>query len=339
MKLGLLLTNQYLAGESMERKIQDNLEQVRAAREGGFGMICAGQHYLSAPFTMPTSIPFLARMAAEADDMEVASSIVLVPLHNPVEMAEMVATMDAICSGRFIFGIGLGYREEEYAAFGVRREERVPRMAEALEVMKLLWTGEEVEFHGRFYQVPRVTSTVRCVQQPHPPIWVAANNDGAIRRAGRLGYPWLVNPHATVATIRAQMDMYRGVLEESGVAGLPALPMMREMYVAEDREVAMYESRPHLEGKYQAYADWGQDKALPGEESFEMPFEDLARDRFLIGTPDDIVSEIRRYEEELGVTHMIFRLQWPGLEQDKVMKQLELMARYVIPRLAGEGGA
>jgi alkanesulfonate monooxygenase SsuD/methylene tetrahydromethanopterin reductase-like flavin-dependent oxidoreductase (luciferase family) len=339
MKLGLLLTNQYMAGESMERKIQDNLEQVRAAKDSGFGMICAGQHYLSAPFTMPTSIPFLARMAAEAGDMEVASSIVLVPLHNPVEMAEMVATMDAICSGRFIFGVGLGYREEEYAAFGVRREERAPRMVEALEVMKLLWTGEEVEFHGRFYDVPRVTSTVRCVQQPYPPIWVAANNDGAIRRAARLGYPWLVNPHATVATISAQMDMYRRVLGESGVAGPPAMPMMREMYVAEDREVAMYESRPHLESKYRAYSRWGQDKALPGEESFEIPFEDLARDRFLIGTPDDIVSEIRRYEEDLGVTHMILRLQWPGLEQDKVMKQLELMGRQVIPRTAGDGSA
>ncbi len=339
MKLGLLLTNQYLAGESMEKKIQDNLEQVRAARDGGFDLICAGQHYLSAPFTMPTSIPFLARMAAEAGDMEVASSIVLVPLHNPVEMAEMVATMDAICSGRFIFGIGLGYREEEYAAFGVKREERVPRLVEALEVMKLLWTGEDVEFHGRFYEVPKVTSTVRCVQNPHPPIWVAANNDAAIRRAGRLGYAWLINPHATVATIAAQMGTYRAALETSDASGPVAVPMMREMYVAEDSEVALYESRPHLEAKYQAYSRWGQDKALPGEESFEVPFEDLARDRFLIGTPDDVVSEIRRYEEELGVTHMILRVQWPGLEQDKVMKQLELMAEHVIPRIAGGKGA
>ena len=339
MKLGLLLTNQYPAGESMAEKVQDNVEQVRAARDGGFDLICAGQHYLSAPFTMPTSIPFLARMAAEAGDMEVASSIVLVPLHNPVEMAETVATMDAICSGRFIFGIGLGYREEEYAAFGVKREERVPRMIEALEVMKLLWTGDDVEFQGRFYQLPRVQSTVRCVQQPYPPIWVAANNDGAIRRAARLGYPWLVNPHATVATIAAQTEMYRQVLGESGFDGPAALPMMRETYVAEDREVAMYESRPHLEGKYRAYSQWGQDKALPGEESFEMPFEDLARDRFLIGTPDDLVSEIRRYERDLGVTHMILRFQWPGLEQDKVMEQLELMGKHVIPRLAGGEGA
>ena len=156
----------------------------------------------------------------------------------------MVATMDAICSGRFIFGVGLGYREEEYAAFGVKREERVPRMVEALEVMKLLWTGEDVEFHGRFYEVPKVTSTVRCVQNPHPPIWVAANNDAAIRRAGRLGYAWLINPHATVATIAAQMGTYQAALETSDAAGPVAVPMMREMYVAEDREVAMYESRP-----------------------------------------------------------------------------------------------
>ena len=127
--------------------------------------------------------------------MEVAATVILVPLHNPVELAESVATMDAICDGRFIFGVGLGYREEEYIAFGVRRQERVGRLIEALDIMKLLWAEDQVEYHGKYYQVPLIQSTYRTVQKPHPPIWVAANHDLAIQRAGRLGLPWLVNPH------------------------------------------------------------------------------------------------------------------------------------------------
>ena len=338
MKLGLFTNSQYTSNESMDRKIGESVEQVRMAREAGFDLICAGQHYLASPYQMPTCFPFLARLAAEAGEMRVAASIILVPLHNPVEIAETVATLDAICSGRFIFGVGLGYREDEYAAFGVRRQERVPRLLESLEVMKLLWTEDEVEYQGKFYHVPKTNPTCRPIQKPYPPIWVAANHDTAIKRAARMGCPWFINPHATVTMVENQMGLYEDTLNESGNSLPDDMPMMRELYVAEDRKVAFYESRSYLESKYQAYAQWGQDKALPGNESFSVPFEELSRDRFLIGTPADVVSEIKRYEERLGINNMIFRMQWPGMEHEKVMKQLDLIARHVIPQINGQNG-
>ena len=337
MKLGFFVTNQYLPGESMPRKIAESVEQVRAAREAGFDLICTGQHYLAAPYQMSTSLPLLARLAAEAGDMEVAATVILVPLHNPVEMAESVATMDAICDGRFILGVGLGYRDEEYAAFGMERKQRVPRTREALEIMKLLWTEDEVEYQGEYYQVPRSKIATRPVQKPHPPIWVAANHDRAIRRAARWGYPWLINPHATVPMVAEQMAGYRRALELAGHPSPPAWPMMRELYIAQDRETAYLESQPYLEGKYAAYAAWGQDKALPGEESFSVPFQDLAKDRFLLGSPDDVFGEINRYGEELGVNYMIFRMQWPGMDQKQALRQIEIMGRDVIPRLNNAG--
>ncbi len=333
MKIGFFITNQYLPGESMPRKIEESAEQVRAARDAGFDLICTGQHYLAAPYQMSASFPLLARMAAEAGDMEVAATVVLVPLHNPVELAESVATMDAICNGRFIFGVGLGYRDEEYTAFGLERGERVSRLREALEVMKLLWTQEEVEFEGKYYRVPRVSPATRPVQQPHPPIWVAANNDVAIRRAARWGYPWLVNPHATMEMVAGQWQGYKAGLEQAGQPTPEALPMMRELYVAQDRETAYMESEPYLASKYAAYAAWGQDKALPGEESFSVPYQDLARDRFLLGSPEDVVGEIRRYEQELGVNYLIFRMQWPGMSQEQTLRQIELLGREVIPQV------
>ncbi len=333
MKIGFFITNQYLPGESMPRKIEESAEQVRAARDAGFDLICTGQHYLAAPYQMSASFPLLARMAAEAGDMEVAATVILVPLHNPVELAESVATMDAICNGRFIFGVGLGYRDEEYTAFGLERRERVSRLREALEVMKLLWTQEEVEFEGKYYRVPRVSPATHPVQQPHPPIWVAANNDVAIRRAARWGYPWLVNPHATMEMVAGQWQGYKAALEQAGQPTPEALPMMRELYVAQDRETAYVESEPYLASKYAAYAAWGQDKALPGEESFSVPYQDLARDRFLLGSPEDVVGEIRRYEQELGVNYLIFRMQWPGMSQEQTLRQIELLGREVIPQV------
>ena len=332
MELGFFVSNQYLSHESMARKLEETLEQARAARDAGFDLICAGQHYLASPYQMPSTFPFLARLSAETGHMRVAAAVILLPLHNPVDMAEAVATMDAICYGRFIMGVGLGYREEEYAAFGIRRRDRVPRLLEALEVMKLLWTGDEVEFQGSFYRVPRTKSTCLPVQKPHPPIWLAANGDSAIRRAARLGYPWLINPHATVSQVESQLGSYRQAAAGAGVAPPAGMPMIREMYVAEDRQLAFDECRPYLAAKYQAYSDWGQDRALPGNQNFSVPFEELSRDRFLIGTPDDVVQQMRQYRERLGINRMIFRMQWPGMDHAMVLKQLDLIAKYVVPQ-------
>jgi alkanesulfonate monooxygenase SsuD/methylene tetrahydromethanopterin reductase-like flavin-dependent oxidoreductase (luciferase family) len=209
----------------------------------------------------------------------------------------------------------------------------VGRLREALEVMKLLWTEEEVEFQGQYYRVPRTTPVTRPVQRPYPPIWVAANNDAAIRRAARWGYPWLINPHATIPMVRRQWGEYTRALETSGGLLPEVLPMMRELYVAPDRETALVQSEPYLGPKYQAYASWGQDRALPGNESFAIPYQDLAQDRFLLGSPDDVVQEIRRYQEELNANYLIFRMQWPGMPQEQVLRQIELLRREVIPRI------
>ncbi len=333
MKIGFFINAQYRLDESMPQRILDSVELVKACREAGFDLICAGQHYLSHPYQMSAIFPLLARMSAEAGDMEIATAIVLLPLHNPVDIAENVATMDAICGGRFIFGIGLGYRDEEYAAFGVGPGERVGRMREALDLIKLLWTEEEVEFNGKYYRTPRIKPATRPVQKPYPPIWVAANNDGAIRRAARWGYPWLINPHATVPVVAAQFRDYRETLARAGHPPPQALPMMRELYIAEDRETAYLESQPYLESKYAAYASWGQDKALPGNESFSVPYQDLARDRFLLGAADDVAQEMLRYRDELGVNYLIFRMQWPGMGLDQTLRQIELLGREVLPKV------
>ncbi|MBI3325993.1 MAG: LLM class flavin-dependent oxidoreductase, partial [Nitrospinae bacterium] len=242
-------------------------------------------------------------------------------------------TLDVICEGRFICGVGLGYRDEEYEAFGVQRGERVARLVECLSVIKRLWTEEEVSHTGRFYQLTKARMLLKPVQRPHPPIWFAANNDGAVERAARLGDAWVINPHAKLSVLEHQIALYRKTLREAGKPFPAELPMIKELYVAPDRNTALLECRPFLETKYQAYAAWGQDKALPSEDRFDLAFEELVRDRFIIGDPDDCVRELRRYADALGVTHVIFRIQWPGMEQAKVLRTIKLLAEHVMPVL------
>ncbi len=333
MKFGLIVSKQHPAGVSMVARFREHIEQVRAARDAGFDLIVMGQHYLSTPFQELQTLPALARLAAEAGTMRVGATVLLLPLLNPVDVAEQVATMDVICEGRFIFGVGLGYRDEEYEAFNVRREERVTRFVEGLQVIKRLWSEEEVTHHGRFFQHSKARQILKPVQTPHPPLWFAAKKDVAVERSARMADAWVINPHAKLSILEHQMALYRKTLQEAGKPFPAELPMIKELYVAPDRRTAIQECRPFLEAKYQAYAAWGQDKALPQEDSFDLAFDELVQDRFIIGAPDDCVRELRRYVEALGVNCFIFRIQWPGMGQSKVLRTIKLLAERVMPEL------
>lgn len=331
MKFGIFLLNQWPLGEDMATKISEAVEQVRAAKEAGFDILATGQHYLSYPYQLPASIPFLSRLAAEAEGMVIAPLVLLLPLLRPVDVAESMATLDAITGGRTIMGVGLGYREEENAAFDSPVKERLPRLLESLELIKQLWTQKEVEFKGEYYTLPRVKLSTQPLQKPHPPIWMAANADSAVKRAARQGYPWIINPHVTVATTARQIKLYRQEQKEAGIGPVKEMPMIREAFVSNEPSSAYEKARPYLEPKYEAYAAWGQGDVLPGEETFKLPFEDLARDRFLIGSPDDIINEVERYERDLGITHMFFRIQWPGMPHEEAMREFRLFRDHIIP--------
>jgi alkanesulfonate monooxygenase SsuD/methylene tetrahydromethanopterin reductase-like flavin-dependent oxidoreductase (luciferase family) len=334
MRFGLIIAKQHPPGVSMVERFREHVDQVRAARDAGFDIVVMGQHYLSTPFQEVQTLPALARLAAEAGTMRVGATVLLLPLLNPVDVAEQVATLDVITEGRFVFGAGLGYRDQEYEAFGVQAKERVPRLVESLEVIRRLWTEDEVTHHGRFYKLTGARLALRPVQKPHPPLWFAANNDAAVARSARMADAWVINPHAKLAILREQMGIYRKALADEGKPFPVELPIIKELYVAPDRRAALQECRPFLEAKYSAYASWGQDKALPRGDHFDLAFEELVRDRFVIGDPDDCVCELRRYVDELGVNTFIFRIQWPGMEQAKVLRTIRLLAERVIPAFA-----
>jgi alkanesulfonate monooxygenase SsuD/methylene tetrahydromethanopterin reductase-like flavin-dependent oxidoreductase (luciferase family) len=333
MKFGLGLSVQHSPEDSQAGRFQEHLEQVRLASAVGFDSVWASQHYLSAPFSYFQPIPVLARVAAEAGTMSLGTGVLLLPLHHPVEIAEQIATLDVISGGRFIFGVGLGYRDVENHAMGQDPRERVGRLVEGLEVIERLWTGEPVSYAGRHFTLNNIRISMPPLQRPRPPIWMAANADGGVKRAARLGDAWLMNPHATLETLERQLTLFRETRKTLGKPPTAEIPLIKECYLAPDHAAAVAEARPFLGPKYEAYRQWEQDKALPAGESFASDFEALARDRFLLGDPARVREEIARYRERLGVTTMIVRVQWPGMEQAKVLRSIRLLGEHVFPHL------
>lgn len=333
MQFGLQLNSQHPATENMRRRLEELLEQVRLARAVGFQSVVAPQHYLPAPFQMLQPLPLLARMAAETDKMRLIAGIILLSLQHPVALAEEVGTLDVICNGQFTLGVALGYRPAEFQAFGVAKADAVPRLVEGLTVLKRLWTEQKVEHCGRFFTLPGVTLTTRPIQQPHPPIWMGADNDRAVLRAARLADTWYINPHAKLETLRRQIALYRQALAELGKPFPRELPIRRELFVAKDRDTALRICMPYLERKYQTYVAWGQSGALPQGDTLDLPFDDLRDQRFIIGSPDDCVEQLLLYHEHLGVNHFVLRVQWAGMPQAQVLEAITLFGGRVIPHL------
>ena len=335
-KFGLSLSGllQQTGDGDMVERFADVLTLVRLARELGFDYIYAGQHFLTHPYQMLQPVASLARLAAETGDMDLVT-IVLMGLVNPVQMAEDVATLDVITNGRVVVAAALGYREQEYRPFGVARADRLPRMLETLELAKALWAGGEVTYEGRFHRVDGVHIGVRPVQQPHPRIWVTANGDRMVQRIGAMGDVWYLNPHAPHETLARQIELYKRSRAEAGHPPTDVLPVARETFVAETRERAIEIARPFLAAKYETYARWGQDKALPGNQSFDpadTPFEELAEGRFVLGGPEDVVRDLRAFTD-LGVTHFSLRFGWPGMPRELVEDTMRLAAAEVFPAL------
>ena len=331
MKFGLSLTGmlQQPAGTDMARSMEEAIGLVRLARELGFSWLYAGQHFLSHPYQMLQPLPALARLSAEAPGLDVVTTAVL-PLHHPVEVAEQVATLDVVTGGHAVLATALGYRDEENDAFGVPRRERVSRMVEALEVIDLLWRNEEpVSYEGRHFQLEDAPTGLRPVRQPSPPVWIAASSDAAVARTGRLGYPWLIN-HADYPTIERQVGLYRDARAKAGHPEATDLPILREFFVAETEEEAVRIARPFVSGKYETYAQWGQDQALEGERSFASEFAALAMDRFIVGDVEQVVEDLKRYEA-LGVTHIGLRMRWAGMPTEPTAEAMRLTAEQVFP--------
>ncbi len=315
----------------LQQQWQDQLAQFRASRDAGFDTYCWAHHYLIDPFQHFQPFPVLARLAAEPGNMKLATSVLLLPLLNPVDVAEQVATLDHICEGRLILGLGLGYRPEECEAFGTPMSERGARHSEALELMQKLWTEDEVNHHGRFYHVTGAHPTARPYQKPYPKLWLAAMSDPAIRRVGREGHPLFIGPVQPYDTIRRQVDLYHQTLEEYGHPIPEDMVIVREFFCAENREDALDKARRGFERKYAEYSAHGfqgTDEEMTSKITGDL--EALMDDTFIVGSPDECVEQIARYRD-LGFNQVSIRLFYPETPQKDVMDHIELVGKDVVP--------
>jgi alkanesulfonate monooxygenase SsuD/methylene tetrahydromethanopterin reductase-like flavin-dependent oxidoreductase (luciferase family) len=311
------------------------IEQVRVADAVGFDAFSMGDHYNIPGLQRLNQVPALARLCAEAKNCAAGTAVMLLGLRHPVTVASELSSLDVLNNGKSFAAFGLGYRQEELNAFNLTKSERFSRFVESIEIIKRLWTEDNVSHDGKAFTLKSVSVDPKPLQKPRPPIWIAANTDAAVMRAATLGDGWMIGPHSTIDELQRQVELCRESWRRSGKAGAPELPIIRETFVAKTRAEAVAKARPCLEQLYRAiYVKWKQNEAMTDPSELTWAFDKLAQARFILGSPEECIEQLQAYRDRLGVNYFLPRFDWtPGLPQDEILASMRLFGEKVIQKL------
>lgn len=332
LHVGILPTPVYGAETPYRTQLDEHQELVATAESLGFDHMVAGQHFLGSELRYFQPVPYLAHLSHYAPTMNVVTGIMLLSMANPVDLAEQIATLDVVTDGKVVFGVGLGYSDREFNAFGVSPKQKVSRFEDGLALIRQLWSGERVDVDGRYWKVEDVQPAVLPAQRPGPPVWIGGQSEPAVRRAARLGDAWYAPPFPSHAALAELRRVFLRTREEHGLPTTGAFPLRRELIVAGSRDQARRQAEERSELRYRTYRSWG----LAGANTPVRAEPGIAVDeQFLLGSPAEIVDQLGRLRDDLGMTHFMFKSHWQGLSHAEAMSQLELFGTQVLPQLAG----
>jgi alkanesulfonate monooxygenase SsuD/methylene tetrahydromethanopterin reductase-like flavin-dependent oxidoreductase (luciferase family) len=296
------------------------LEQCAWADERGFESVVLSEHHGVEDGYLPSPLVMAGAVAGRTRRALISISALLVPLHDPVRLAEDIAVLDLASGGRVVIVAGIGYRDGEFEMFGVERRGRGSLMESHVELMRRAWTGEPFEHRGH-------TVTVRPtpVTRPHPTILVGGSTEVAARRAARLRLPFM-----PAIGDQSLADLYYAECRRQGYEGgwvmLPHGPGF--VHVSEDPERAWSQILPHAQYDARTYASWQQPGMRSEVTTYASTPEELrASGVYAVVTPDECV-ELARKEGSL-----VFHPLMGGLSPDLGWESLELFASKVLPRL------
>ena len=304
------------------------IDQIVWGEENGFDDIWLSEHHFIEDGYSPSLMPIAAAIASRTKKIHIGTSVILMPFHNPVRMAEDAATVDVISGGRFELGVGVGYKVEEFESFAISSKERGARTNEGLEIIRRLWEGETLTFEGKYYTVTKAKLTPEPIQQPRPPIWVGGFTPPALRRAAKYG-----DGYIGVGPLKEAYERYVTALEKVGKSTTDIRLAGGYFWLipSEDPDKTWNEAAEHVRYQVNAYAEWSEKAGMPLFP--KLPDTDALRESglFQVVDVDTCIQMIRDYALETPLTHYYSWTLPPGLPASWIQPHLELFTSKVIP--------
>jgi natural product biosynthesis luciferase-like monooxygenase protein len=331
---------------------QDYFAQVlrvsRHADELGYNSVKTVEHYFHDYGGHSTNpIITLAAVAAVTKRIRLITGAVLPAFNHPIKLAGELAMLDNISGGRLDAGFGRAFIPEEFAAFDVSMDESRARFDEGVEIVKRLWTEDQVTYHGQFHTLDEIHAMPRVVQRPHPAIWIAAvGSEESFINAARNGYHLMIVPYAGGMERTSQLvKLYREVWREAGhTSGAEKVQMSFHAYLAESRAAAIEGFRrpmtTYLEVFTEAVSSWkglqssnyaGYDK-LVGSIASQTWQSNIEGRSVFVGTPDDVVDHVKYVVELFGEVEPSMQVTFGAITDAEALRTIELFAAHVMPR-------
>ncbi|PYO54921.1 MAG: hypothetical protein DMD83_21410 [Candidatus Rokuibacteriota bacterium] len=312
---------------------QDALEEVTRGEELGFDSVWMEEHHSVVNHYWPSPLPVLAGFATRTSRVTLGTDILVAAFYHPVRLAEDIALLDVMSGGRVVLGAAIGYKPDEFTLYGVELEKRGARFEEQLAIVKGLWTQDTFSFRGKYYQVEGKLEP-KPIAKPHPPIWIGGWGEITLRRAATLADNWIPGPTAELPRL---LEGKKQLLANRRAAGLTApvseWPLTRDVIIADtDREARELAERHIMVSYRKEYAGGWRHPFI--DASIATDLDTVKKDRFLIGSPEQVIKDLRPFVEQYGMTHLICRLFFPGMPHRHIMRELELIAREVRPAFA-----
>jgi alkanesulfonate monooxygenase SsuD/methylene tetrahydromethanopterin reductase-like flavin-dependent oxidoreductase (luciferase family) len=320
-------------GPETGRGFRDYIELNVEAEALGYNASFSVEHHFSGWNQISATPMLLMALAAHTRTLRLGTAVLVLPWHNPVLLAEQVATLDVFSGGRFDFGIGKGYRHSEFNGFQLSPDEAEARFEEAIEVMTRAFTSRERFSHkGRFWHFEDIVVEPPPAQSPHPPFWVAAGNPYSIARAGERGFNLILDQYAAPAVLAERIAVFKAAREKAGLKFDPAqVTVARQLYIAKDkadRDAAIERQAAYTKRTIDVSRSPDAKKAGPAG-SHVLAYADkkgATEENALFGTPDEIAAMLEALYDA-GVASILLTFSGPR-------DQLGRFAREIMPAFA-----
>jgi alkanesulfonate monooxygenase SsuD/methylene tetrahydromethanopterin reductase-like flavin-dependent oxidoreductase (luciferase family) len=318
--------------------IDERLDLLQEAESLGYESIWLNEEHFAAEGRLCLApIPLASYLAARTETLRLGFSVLQLPLHEPLRLAEEISTLDVLSKGRVNVGISRSGLPRYHEGFGNPIEERTDRFAEALEIMEKLWSSDEpVSHRGRFHHYESVVLSPKPIQQPHPPIYVGARDPSSVRRVAAGGYRLIEGVVQALSYTFEDVAAFRDAARQIGRRlGPEDVTIGRYVFVAKTDAEAREESREGLAAFARGFYTSGHiqrgfvvDEAQLDPSRFEREFA-------VVGSPDTCAARIEELREALGFGRFNCGFGITGhATPEQVYRSLRLFGREVIPRFA-----
>ena len=339
MNFGMFTDFHIGENKSQAEAFDESFTQIDDAESMGFDTVWLAEHHFSPERAVLASPMVIASaIAARTKRIRTGLAVQVLPLTNPLRVAEEAATVDHISKGRFEFGIGRSGLTKYYQGYNIPYAESRPRFLEALDIIMQAWGNDEFSYEGQYHSYQDVAVVPKPFQQPYPPVRVAVAGEDTFPLIGKMGHPIFVSANAGREQLMGRIASYEEARAASGHTGTADIAVRIPVYAAETTERAHSEPEASAMSAIQ-YAASELVKTAASEETAarirqtaNTPYSQVLQQRVVFGTPAEIVERFKGYQEDFGATGVVMEVNYGGrIPYDRVRNSLRLISEQVMP--------